>query len=238
MLRNLAERIKEGVQNRGYLPQVLFSGLRGQESPAESDILLREARYVVFDTELTGLSRRKDSVVSLGAVVVEDGMIPLGEYFYRVVSPRTALTGRSVVVHGITPGETSDCPTIEVLLPEFMKFCEHSILVGHFVGIDKHFLEMELRRFNGGRFRQPMIDTRKADAWMGKLRDNPCAYYESKTDDMRLAALAGRYGITGKNAHNALDDAFVTAQVWQRFLWELPLLGVERVRDILAIAGV
>lgn len=65
----------------------LFSG-QELEAPAPTDIGLRNSRYVVFDTELTGLSLRRDSVVSLGAVVIEKGRISIGETFYRVVSPR------------------------------------------------------------------------------------------------------------------------------------------------------
>ena len=210
------------------------------DQPARSaaDLLLQEARYVVFDTELTGLSLRKDSVVSLGAVVVERGRIPLGETFYRVVAPHATLTAKSVVIHGITPGEASNFPGIEELLPDFLEFCRDSILVGHFVTIDKGFLNKELRQFNGGKLRFPVLDTYKADSWMRRRNSNPCAFHMDMEHGTTLAALADRYGIMAQQSHNALDDAFVTAQIWQRFLHELPLLGIERIQDILAIAGV
>ena len=72
--------------------------------------LIREARYVVFDTELTGLNVKKDSIVSIGALTMYGGKIDLNETYYRVVDPNAMLTGQSVLIHGITPSEASECP--------------------------------------------------------------------------------------------------------------------------------
>ena len=60
MLRDLAKQLLEGLeglQARIYSTPTSLPGQRGPESPTDPDTLLREARYVVFDTELTGLSK-------------------------------------------------------------------------------------------------------------------------------------------------------------------------------------
>ena len=68
---------------------------------------VQEARYVVFDTELTGLNIKKDSIVSIGALKMRGGKIDLNETYYRVVDPKAMFTGQSVLIHGITPSEAS-----------------------------------------------------------------------------------------------------------------------------------
>ena len=53
------------------------------------DWLLFEEKYVVLDTEVTGLDEKKDSIVSVGAVRMRGGSIALGDTFYRLLKPET-----------------------------------------------------------------------------------------------------------------------------------------------------
>ena len=95
-----------------------------------------QSRYVVMDTELTGLDVKKDSIVSVGAVAMVGGRIILGETFYEMVSPETALRSESIVVHGIMPSEVVGKPSIGAVLDDFLKFCEGAVVVGHFLSLD------------------------------------------------------------------------------------------------------
>jgi DNA polymerase-3 subunit epsilon len=52
---------------------------------------------------------------------------------------------------------------------------------------------------------------------------------------LNLSALAQRHGIRVVGAHNALADAFITAQVLQRQLRALPDVGVRTLGDLLRI---
>ncbi len=200
------------------------------------DTPVDEARYVVFDTELTGLKPKKDSIVSIGAVRMTGGRIDAGDVYYRLVEPRTELTGRSVVIHGITPSDAAQWPDIDTLLPEFVEFCRSSVLVGHVVSIDLAFLSQEAKRVLGAALENPVVDTFALYRWLRKREDNTCAYYDGNGEDAALYALAERYQISVDSAHNALSDAFVTAQLFQRFLTQLPGLGIRTVRDLLRIA--
>ncbi len=197
--------------------------------------LLEDTRFVVFDTELTGLKLRKDSIVSIGAVKMAGGRIHLGDYFYRLVKPETALTGKSVLIHEITPEEVATCPDIETLLPEFLEFCRDSVLVGHFISVDLGFVDKELKRLYGRTLQCPAIDTQRVYRWLSQQRENGCAYHEQKVEELDLTALAARYRIPVARAHNALDDAYVTAQLFQRFLTELPGAGIRTVADLIRI---
>lgn len=50
-----------------------------------SDKSLRQQRWVVLDLETSGLNMNRDQVLSIGAVVIEDGAIDLGQQFERTL---------------------------------------------------------------------------------------------------------------------------------------------------------
>lgn len=206
---------------------------KSSSGPAMLDRPIREGSYVVFDTELTGLKTKKDSIVSIGAVRIQDGRIDLGDFFYRVVEPETKLTGESVVIHSITPSEASEAPDIGLLLPEFLDFCGDSIMVGHMVSIDIGFINKEMARLYNSELKNPAVDTYSIYRWIRKNEEKACAFHEGKKDNADLFTLAKKYEIPVTGAHNALNDAFVTAQLFQRFLSMLPQFGVSTVGELI-----
>ena len=64
---------------------------------------LEEYVYTVLDTELTGLSARKEEIVSIGAVRVRGLAIVPGESFSILVRPSIPLPKTSTLIHRITP---------------------------------------------------------------------------------------------------------------------------------------
>jgi len=198
---------------------------------------ITETQYIVFDTELTGLNLKKDSIVSLGAVKMAGMRIDLSKTYYRIVEPTAKLTGKSVVIHGITPSEASLSPRIDLLLPEFLDFCGYGIIVGHFVPIDLEFINKEMIRMFGFSMQSPAIDTQMIYRWIRKKEEKLCAYHTGMREEMDLFSLASKYSIPVKEAHNALNDAFITAQLFQRFLSILSEFGVQTVDDLLRIGN-
>jgi DNA polymerase III subunit epsilon len=193
---------------------------------------ITEVPYVVVDTELTGLDERKDSIVSIGAVCMTGGRIELGNMFYRLVSPRTALTAQSVVIHEITPSDVMAEPGIESVFDEFLEFCGAAVLVGHFISIDLNFLNREMMRIRGTEISNPALDTFSIYEWLRK-RNLPHACFETRPDGYQLFDIAKCFGIPVNRAHNAINDAFATAQLFQRFFPLLDEAGVSDIKDLL-----
>lgn len=208
---------------------------REPEAAPDPKTPLAAASYVVLDTELTGLKPRQDSVVSVGALRMRGGSILVGEPFSRVVQPRTALAGASIVIHGITPSETTASPTFEAILPEFLDFLRGGVLVGHALSLDLGFLNRELARCSLRPLDHPALDTMVIEAFLRKRTGDRCAFNEDAPRRLDLVALAREKGITVRRAHDALYDAYVTAQVFQRQLAALPAHGVRTLGDLLRI---
>jgi DNA polymerase-3 subunit epsilon len=185
-------------------------------------------RYVVVDTELTGLDDKKDSIVSIGAVRMTGGRIDLGDTFYRLVSPRTEMKADSVCVHEITPSEVAAQPQIDTVFDEFLEYCGSDPLVGHFISLDLAFLNRDMMRLFGSKLRNYVIDTFTLYEWLRKQQRLPDCFLSSR-GVYKLSDIAACFGIPVNVSHNAIVDAYTTAQLFQRFI---PMLADSGVQDI------
>jgi len=166
--------------------------------------------YTVFDTETTGLSPSGgDEIVSIGAVRIVNARLLRRETFDRLVDPRRSVPPASVAVHGITPELLRGQPTIDVVLPDFARFAEDTVLVGHNVGFDLRFIELKEAQ-TGVRLRQPVLDTLLLSAVV-----------HPGHEDHSLEAMAARLGVSVIGRHTALGDAILTGEI---FLGQLRLL--------------
>ena len=205
-----------------------FGGKTKTPFCVEGTTPITAVRYVALDTELTGLDEKKDAIVSLGAVRMTGGTIHLGETFYRLVNPGKGIAASSVVIHEITPADVQEQPGIETALRDFLGFCGQAVLVGHFVSIDRGFLDRDLRRIYGTPCALPVIDTFSIYTWLRQRLQN-AEHFRAPETGVKLYDIARCFSIAVEGAHNALQDAFITAQLLQRFL---PLLGAAGVMDI------
>ena len=69
---------------------------------------LTEYSFVVFDTELTGLDRKKDEIISIGAVKIKNLQIDLGETFHQYIQPKKLDHTEATLVHRITPEQLKE----------------------------------------------------------------------------------------------------------------------------------
>jgi len=195
---------------------------------------IMDIQYAVIDTELTGLNEKKDSIISMGAVRMNGTRIELANSFHQLVKPETKFHPKSVVVHEITPSDVLEKPTIDAVLSEFLQFCDTDIIVGHCVSIDLSFINREMKRIFGNTMQNPVIDTYKVYEWLRKkVPTRTC--FSSSPKDSSLYEIAQCFSIAIRGAHNALVDAFITAQLLQRFMPVLIDIGVNHIGDLLEI---
>jgi len=194
---------------------------------------VREVPYVFVDTELTGLDEKRDSILSIGALKMNRARIELGNHFYSLVKPLSPMGHAAIVIHEITPSEVSQEKDIQTVLPEFLKFCGNDVIVGHFTAIDLGFINRETKRWFESIVSNPALDTFFIYQWLWRRWSSEpfFAHLPPKPD---LFEMAKSLDISIGSAHNALMDAFVTAQVFQRLLPWLEKSGVHTLADILA----
>ncbi|MCX8031274.1 MAG: 3'-5' exonuclease [Thermodesulfovibrionales bacterium] len=192
--------------------------------------------YVVIDTELTGLDETKDSLVSIGAVKMKGRRIELGCTFHRLIKPSSALKSESILIHRITPNEVEKEPSVEKIIREFINFCGNDIIIGHFVSIDMSFINKEVRKITGSVMRNQILDTSMIYQYL-KKKYSQRDLFISYPGEIELYELAKRFCIPISDAHDALADAFLTAQLFQRFIPLLIGIGIKRIGDLLSFGS-
>lgn len=168
--------------------------------------------FVVIDTELTGLNEKTDSIVSIGAISMKEKSIVIGDIFYRIVNPSCKPKNESILIHELTSSDIENCPDIKLILNEFLKFLKNRTVVGHFIDIDLRFLKKEIKRWLKIDFRPDALDTYIIFNWLIDRGLVSNKYKGAKT----LIEISDAFDIKVDLIHNALNDAFITAQIFQR----------------------
>jgi len=203
----------------------------------QQEILIQDCPFVVLDTELTGLDDRRDSIVSVGAVRMQGCRIDLSQTFNRLVKPETELRYDSILIHGITPSDVDKQPRIKAVLSDFSTFCARDILIGYCISIDMAFLNRQMKRCMGGPLPNRAVDIYRLYEWLRNRFERKGASDRRfpVLGESGLYEMAKLYAIPFGGAHDALVDAFITAQVFQRLLCMLSEEGIIYVRDLLKI---
>lgn len=161
--------------------------------------------YVVFDIETTGLSKEKEMITEIGAVKVADGKII--DRFSTFVNPQRPISAEITKLTGITDDMVKDAPTIENVLPEFLKFCEDTVLVAHNASFDTGFIRIAAERAGLGELHHTIVDTLELSrALLPELNKH------------KLDIVCEHLGVTLNGHHRAVNDAEATAEVFIKFL--------------------
>jgi DNA polymerase-3 subunit epsilon len=152
--------------------------------------------------------------------------------------PAGELTKTNIEIHGIMPEELENQEDIELVLSEFLEFIRDSVLVGHFVHIDLKFLNRITKQLYGKGLINPAIDTHNLHEWLCENGMEFKRHYHGVSNKTNLFAIAQRYGITIESTHNALNDALMTALLFQRFIYFLRAEGINTLGELLDVGRV
>jgi DNA polymerase-3 subunit epsilon len=199
------------------------------------DTMIAECPFVVFDTELSGLNQHKDFIISIGAIKMIGGTIHLGKLFDRLIKPEGEMSGKNIVIHCLTPDELCEEDLIDNVMPGFLEFITDSVLMGHFIHIDLRFINRSLKRIYNTTLKNPAIDTYTLHEWLLQNGSEFKKHYRGASVNTDLFSVSERYGVTVNTAHNALNDAFITAQLFQRFIYFLDKIGVKTLKELIDI---
>lgn len=181
--------------------------------------------FTVFDVETTGLDPRQGHrILEIAGVRVEGGKILEEMTFSQLVNPERPIPWEAKRVNHISDEEVLTAPTIDVVLPEFLRFAGNSSLVAHNAEFDMGFLNRE-----------------KECCWgYVDLPESFCTMKLSQTlfpHEFRhnLDVVSLRLGLTiPVQRHRALPDVLVTAQA---LLKMLEIGKIQSIDDLRKRAG-
>ena len=208
-------------------PLVFDLDMLGKEpAPADTDTLLRDLNFVVFDCETTGLDPEKDAVVQIGAVRVVNGKIVDGEAFDALVHPGRPIPASSTRVHGIDDETVAHCPSFDAVCRRFHQFAQNAVLLAHNAPFDMAFIRRESGKA-GYEFDNSVLDTVHLSAIVF-----------GGSQEHTLDALCQRLGVTLHDdvRHTGLGDAMATAQAFVAMIPILEARGLSTFGSVRAEA--
>jgi DNA polymerase-3 subunit epsilon len=184
------------------------------------DTPIDRVRFVVLDSETTGLNPSTDRIITIGAVAVRDGEIDLRDSFSRLL--KVTENTSAVSVHGITRDQSRHGVEEPEALDAFLDYLRDGVIVGHHIGHDVATVDAALERHWGFRLLNRSLDTmdltlhlERAGAFAGR----------PPIRTFTLDALCAMFGVVPHDRHTAEGDAFITAQVFLRLVRLASRLG-------------
>lgn len=160
---------------------------------------LKNNEFVVFDLETTGFDYLTCKITEIGAVKIRDGKIV--ETFSTFINPQMKLPQEIIQLTHITDEMVKNAPLFEEVIPDFFKFCQNAIMVGHHVSFDFGFLDYYSNNANYV-FYQERLDT------------EAIAKKNIFLKSYKLHKVAEALNVSLVNAHRAINDALATAKVF------------------------
>lgn len=181
---------------------------------------LSQARFVVVDVETSGLDSRKDRLLSIGACAVQARRLHAGENYEIVLRRDEAGERDNILIHGIGPQAQAAGETPEESLMGFLEFADKCPLVAFHAGFDQAMLDRELRATLGVRLPNP---------WLDLALLAPALVPEARLAQAGLDDWLGWSGLRAHARHRAVDDAFVTAELFLMLLARADARGLASV---------
>ena len=171
----------------------------------------REYRYLAIDLELSGLDPAEGEILSVAWVPVRPPVIELTASQHFVVRNSGSL-GQSPVIHGLTQQRLAAGEQLFDVLARLWRetsVCPHTVWLFHHARLDLAFLKEACDLMNMPFLPPAVVDTLMLEKRLLDKRHQPL-----HLAGLSLAQCRQRYGLDTFLAHDALEDAIATAELF------------------------
>lgn len=181
---------------------------------------LDKVRFVVFDTETTGLDIGRDRILSIGAVAINNLKIDVGDSLEMYVK-QEIFNPETVGIHGILKEGNVPKLNEEEAIKIFLGYIENAVLVAHHAAFDIAMINIALDRMGLPKLKNKVLDT----GIVFKKTD----FCKDREEHFSLDRLCSLFNLKKHDRHTAAGDAFLTAMV---FLKIVANLSKNRILDL------
>lgn len=173
-----------------------------QHSPKQ---MLEELSFCVFDLETTGGNQKKDRIIEIGLVQIDN--LKIGATKNYLINPERKIPDFIQKLTSIGQEEVEDAPTIDQVIDEVLEFIGDRVLIAHNSSFDIPFLNAVLERLGRKQLENKGLCTNLMTKYLIPTLMNSNLNYMSRIFD-----------ISHQKAHRALDDAIATAELFLNYL--------------------
>jgi DNA polymerase-3 subunit epsilon len=170
---------------------------------------LLKTEFLALDFETTGFDPAKEAILSVGYTVIRNGKVILAENGHHIVQVNKQIPRESVAIHKITDDRSREGQHLTEIMGKLLHKMTGRVLIAHYAPIEKGFLNAACQALYGHKLPMRILDTLAIEKKrMLRRQQAPIA------NQLRLFNLRKQYGLPRYKAHNALEDAIATAELF------------------------
>ncbi|WP_019671760.1 3'-5' exonuclease [Psychrobacter lutiphocae] len=168
-----------------------------------------DKQWVAIDCEMTGLNAKKNHLLSVAAIHINGSVIDTAEGLHLICRPPVMPTKDTIIIHGLRPIDVEQGLSYEQMLASLLPFIGNRPIVGFFPQLDMSFLNPLVKAYMGTPLPNPVIDIRHLYNRYSGNRTQGVAHQAQQ-----LTAICNELGIPELGAHDAYNDALMTAMAF------------------------
>lgn len=186
----------------------------------------RALRWVVVDCESSGLDPERDRLLSIGAVAVREGRVAHADVFGAVLRQEQASAVPNILVHGIGAEAQLGGRDPATALAELARFVAGAPMVAFHAPFDRALLGRAIAASGTG----------WKPRWLDLAQLAPALYPQRAKSCTSLDDWLAAFAIGHPARHDAVADAYATAQLLLVLLAEAERQGLSAARELFAVA--
>lgn len=186
---------------------------------SDSEKLLSNLSFCVFDLETTGSNQKNDKIIEIGLVKIENLKIVETKDF--LINPEIKIPEFIQNLTGISQESVKNAPLIEDVIDEIIEFMGDSILVAHNISFDIPFFYSVLKRLKKPPLKNKTLCTNLMTKFLLPTLVNSNLNY-----------MCSIFHIPHKKAHKAIDDALASAKLLLVYLKIFIEKGITKVNHL------
>ena len=170
--------------------------------------------WVAIDCETTGLNRRTDEIIAIGAVRIVGQRILTSQRLELLVRPDKEVPADSVRIHRLRSRDVAQGLPLDEAMRQLLHFIGSRPLVGYYLEFDVAMLNRAVWPLLGMGLPQQRLEV-SAMYYEHKFKQlPPYQQFDNAHIDLRFATLMDDLALPQREAHDALNDAVMAAMAF------------------------
>ena len=170
---------------------------------------IRDIRFVVFDTETTGLNPKTDRVLSIGTIAIHNNTIIVSDQL-EVYLKQDTFNVKTVKIHGLLKEGKLEKVLEEEAIIQFLNHIKNAVLVAHHAAFDIAMINACLKRMGLPKLKNKIVDT----GFLYRNIKSPA----NPNPHFSLDNLSKQFKIPQHDRHTASGDAYITAILFLKLI--------------------
>lgn len=170
--------------------------------------------WVAIDCETTGLNRRTDEIIAIGAVRIVGQRILTSQRLELLVRPDKEVPADSVRIHRLRSRDVAQGLPLPLAMHQLLHFIGSRPLVGYYLEFDVAMLNRAVWPLLGMGLPQQRLEV-SAMYYEHRFKQlPPYQQFDNAHIDLRFATLMDDLALPQREAHDALNDAVMAAMAF------------------------